>query len=102
MNVVHNQIPVREYRSVEKKNATTLRIPLGMRPAMKDGGTQITRMTQIFTDNRLNGKPHIANYQQYKNPRKSVLSVSSVFKLIFNIYLWKKIQKFTSPATWAW
>ena len=32
-NVVH-KIPVREYRSVEKKNATTLRIPLGMRPAI--------------------------------------------------------------------
>jgi len=52
-NVVYSQIPVREYSSVEKTNATTLRIPLGMRPAIKGcipNGMQVTRMDKFSTE----------------------------------------------------
>ena len=51
-NVVHSQIPVREYRSVEKKNATTLRIPLGMRPVKGciPNGMQAPRMDTFSTE----------------------------------------------------
>ena len=47
------KIPVREYRSVEKKNATTLRIPSGMRPAIKGCipiGMQVPRMDTFSTE----------------------------------------------------
>ena len=51
-NVVH-KIPVREYRSVEKKNATMFRIPLGMRPTIKGcipNGMQVPRIDTFSTE----------------------------------------------------
>jgi len=52
-NLVHNQIPVREYRSVEKKNATTFCIPLGMQPFIEGripNGMQVLRMDTFSTE----------------------------------------------------
>jgi len=49
----NDPIPVREYSSVEKKNATTLRIPLGMRPTIKGcipNGMQVACMDTSSTE----------------------------------------------------
>ena len=48
-----NPIPVREYSSVEKKHAITLRIPLGMRPTIKGcipNGMQVPCMDTFSTE----------------------------------------------------